>query len=85
MQKSVPHERIWNGRAISRRRQDAIAASGTGDFSDRCAAARLQDGLLVSDLMAGLAVAAVALPTGIAYPAIAGLPAETGIYAAFWP
>ncbi len=36
---------------------------------------------LVSDLMAGLAVAAVALPTGIAYPAIAGLPAETGIYA----
>jgi high affinity sulfate transporter 1 len=34
-----------------------------------------------SDVSAGLAVAAVAVPTAIAYPAIAGLPPETGIYA----
>lgn len=36
---------------------------------------------LVSDVTAGLAIAAVALPIGIAYPAIAGLPPETGLYA----
>jgi sulfate permease, SulP family len=35
---------------------------------------------LVSDVMAGLAIAAVALPIGIAYPSIAGLPLETGLY-----
>lgn len=33
------------------------------------------------DLAAGLAVAAVGLPSAIAYPAIAGLPPETGLYA----
>jgi len=33
------------------------------------------------DGTAGLAVAAVAIPSAIAYPAIAGLPAETGLYA----
>ncbi len=33
------------------------------------------------DISAGLAVAAVGLPSAIAYPAIAGLPAETGLYA----
>ena len=33
------------------------------------------------DVTAGLAVAAVAIPSAIAYPAIAGLPAETGFYA----
>ena len=36
---------------------------------------------LVSDVTAGLAIAAVALPIGIAYPAIVGLPPETGLYA----
>jgi high affinity sulfate transporter 1 len=36
---------------------------------------------LVRDLSAGVAVAAVALPIGIAYPAIAGLPPEVGLYA----
>ena len=36
---------------------------------------------LPSDISAGLAIAAVGLPSAIAYPAIAGLPAETGIYA----
>jgi high affinity sulfate transporter 1 len=36
---------------------------------------------LPSDVAAGLAIAAVGLPSAIAYPAIAGLPPETGIYA----
>ncbi len=34
-----------------------------------------------SDIPAGLSIAAVGLPSAIAYPAIAGLPPETGIYA----
>jgi high affinity sulfate transporter 1 len=42
-------------------------------------------GWLWSDLLAGLSVAAVALPTAIAYPAIADLPAEVGLYAAILP
>ena len=33
------------------------------------------------DLAAGLAIAAVGLPTAIAYPAIAGLPPQAGLYA----
>lgn len=37
---------------------------------------------LGNDLVAGLSVAAVSLPSAIAYPAIAGLPIETGIFAA---
>jgi high affinity sulfate transporter 1 len=36
---------------------------------------------LSGDISAGLAIAAVGLPSAIAYPAIAGLPPETGIYA----
>jgi high affinity sulfate transporter 1 len=36
---------------------------------------------LKSDLAAGLSVAAVSLPSAIAYPAIAGLPTEIGFYA----
>ena len=38
-----------------------------------------------SDVSAGLAIAAVGLPSAIAYPAIAGLPPETGIYASIAP
>ena len=38
-------------------------------------------GWLTSDLSAGMAIAAVGLPSAIAYPAIAGLPPETGLYA----
>ena len=38
-------------------------------------------GWLKSDLAAGLSVAAVSLPSAIAYPAIAGLPTEVGFYA----
>lgn len=36
---------------------------------------------LSKDISAGLAIAAVGLPSAIAYPAIACLPAETGLYA----
>ncbi|WP_210304064.1 SulP family inorganic anion transporter [Rhizobium esperanzae] len=36
---------------------------------------------LRNDIPAGLSIAAVGLPSAIAYPAIAGLPPETGIYA----
>ena len=34
--------------------------------------------------MAGLAVAAVAIPSAIAYPAIAGLPPQTGVYSSIF-
>ncbi|RDJ27240.1 SulP family inorganic anion transporter [Bosea caraganae] len=37
------------------------------------------------DVTAGLAVAAVAIPSAIAYPAIAGLPVEVGIYSSILP
>jgi SulP family sulfate permease len=40
---------------------------------------------LLRDVPAGLAVAAVGLPTSIAYPAIAGLPMQAGLYAAILP
>jgi high affinity sulfate transporter 1 len=40
---------------------------------------------LRNDLAAGLAIAAVGLPSAIAYPAIAGLPPETGLYASIAP
>ncbi|MDK1388305.1 SulP family inorganic anion transporter [Sinorhizobium sp. 8-89] len=42
-------------------------------------------GWLRSDVSAGLAIAAVGLPSAIAYPAIAGLPPETGLYASITP
>ncbi|HEV7309208.1 SulP family inorganic anion transporter [Ensifer sp.] len=38
-----------------------------------------------NDVSAGVAIAAVGLPSAIAYPAIAGLPAETGLYASIAP
>src|SRR5882672_325713 len=40
---------------------------------------------LPADILAGLSVAAVALPTAIAYPEIAGLPPQAGLYAAILP
>lgn len=40
---------------------------------------------LRGDFFAGLAVAAVGLPSAIAYPAIARLPPETGLYASMVP
>lgn len=42
-------------------------------------------GWLKGDVAAGLAIAAVGLPSAIAYPAIAGLPPETGLYACIAP
>src|SRR4249919_3541592 len=33
------------------------------------------------DVLSGLAIAAVGLPSAIAYPALAGLPPEVGLYA----
>lgn len=38
-----------------------------------------------NDVTAGLAVAAVAIPSAIAYPAIAGLPPEVGVYSSILP
>ncbi|WP_132960612.1 SulP family inorganic anion transporter [Rhizobium sp. BK251] len=43
--------------------------------------AGFQKSWLRSDIPAGLSIAAVGLPSAIAYPVIAGLPPETGIYA----
>jgi high affinity sulfate transporter 1 len=40
---------------------------------------------LSHDLLAGLGIAAIAIPIGIAYPAIAGLPSATGLYATMFP
>ena len=40
---------------------------------------------LKADVAAGLAIAAVGLPSAIAYPAIAGLPPQTGLYASIAP
>ena len=40
---------------------------------------------LAQDAVAGLAIAAVALPTAVAYPEIAGLPPAVGLYASILP
>jgi SulP family sulfate permease len=42
-------------------------------------------GWIRNDVAAGLAIAAVGLPSAIAYPAIAGLPPQTGLYASIAP
>lgn len=47
--------------------------------------AGFRPGWLRSDIPAGLAIATVAVPSAIAYPAIAGLPPEVGIYASLFP
>ena len=49
------------------------------------ALSRYQASWLPSDIAAGLSVAAVALPVGIAYADLAGVPPVTGIYAAIFP
>src|SRR5215469_18533168 len=46
---------------------------------------RYRSSWLPRDFTAGLAIAAVALPIGIAYPAIAGLPPTAGLYASILP
>ena len=40
---------------------------------------------LAPDVLAGFSVAAVALPAAIAYPSIADLPVQVGLYAAILP
>jgi MFS superfamily sulfate permease-like transporter len=40
---------------------------------------------LSSDFAAGVSVAAIAVPIGIAYSSLAGLPPETGLYASILP
>lgn len=49
------------------------------------ALSRYQLSWLPSDLAAGLSVAAIALPAGIAYADLAGVPPVMGIYAAIFP
>ncbi len=46
---------------------------------------RYQRAWLPSDLAAGLSVAAIALPVGIAYSSLAGVPPVVGIYSAIFP
>ncbi len=46
---------------------------------------RYQRSWLTSDLGAGLSVAAIALPVGIAYSELAGVPAVVGMYSAIFP
>lgn len=63
-------------------------ACGSGAPPPRAILASLRGyrlGWLRGDVAAGLAVAAVGLPSAIAYPAIAGLPPEVGLYASIAP
>ena len=46
---------------------------------------RYRSAWLLKDVTAGLAITAVALPIGVAYPAIAGLPPIVGLYASILP
>ena len=46
---------------------------------------RYQSSWLGSDIAAGLSVAAIALPVGIAYSELAGVPAVVGMYSAIFP
>ena len=46
---------------------------------------RYDPGWLPKDVVAGLSVAAIALPVGIAYADLTGVPAAIGIYAAIFP
>ena len=88
---------VWkapNAGAPQVKAMDAIGSATAGGeagggFSWRlpvfASLAGYQASWLRSDLSAGLAIAAVGLPSAIAYPAIAGLPPETGIYASILP
>ena len=82
-------------RTYTRRRRDD--SNQAEDAADRDASARTADAVptlplmsslkgyrpewLRYDITAGLAIAAVGLPSAIAYPALAGLPPEVGLYA----
>jgi len=41
--------------------------------------------LLVNEALAGVTVALMVIPQGVAYASLAGMPLATGIYAALWP
>ena len=41
--------------------------------------------LLQNEAMAGITVALMVIPQGVAYAALAGMPLQTGVYAALWP
>ncbi len=60
-----------------------MANSWASGVSARVASYRRE--WLPRDIIAGLSVAAVALPIGMAYAQIAGFPPEVGIYAAIFP
>ena len=65
---------------------DRPAAEGLARFLPGLALLlRYERGWLGPDLAAGLSVAAVALPVGVAYAALVGVPAVAGIYAAIFP
>jgi high affinity sulfate transporter 1 len=60
--------------------------TGLARFAPGLAAlANYQGAWLRSDVAAGISVAAVALPVGIAYAGLAGVPPVVGIYAAIFP
>jgi SulP family sulfate permease len=69
----------------ARAEENAIAAEGDARSIPRFAVLASLRGYrpewIKADVSAGLAIAAVGIPSAIAYPAIAGLPPETGIYA----
>lgn len=69
--------------ASSRRRADTSSVARFVPILGQLAAYRPE--WLKPDVLAGLSVAAVALPAAIAYPAIAELPPATGLYAAIFP
>ncbi|WP_399678844.1 SulP family inorganic anion transporter [Xenophilus sp.] len=41
--------------------------------------------LLINEALAGITVALMVIPQGVAYASLAGMPLATGIYAALWP
>ena len=63
-----------------------LSAGGLARFAPGLAALRQYDRRWLSkDLLAGFSVAAIALPVGLAYADLAGVPAIVGIYSAIFP
>lgn len=62
-----------------------MAQDGTSAWKILPSFSNYRPGWLKADVAAGVAIAAVGLPSAIAYPAIAGLPLETGLYASIVP
>jgi len=72
-----PRPRSGSGRDLPAWFKAAVPLTGQLDHYRR--------GWLAHDVVAGLAIAAVALPTAVAYPEIAGLPPAVGLYASILP